>query len=177
MLNRNKREWQVIGICVCVALLLSACSQAGVPLQITNVSVSPEPVVGQIVTLNVEIMSTNDEPDVTFTVNTLEDLGNKLHLVSGETEWAGSLTANQPRAFQFSICVWEEGSWPIEIGVVSRLHNNDDTIWTDGETVNLESSLDSGRLIRGRDFRINQDEVKPTPRPVAVSPECSGQQK
>jgi hypothetical protein len=172
MFNPTNRLWHVISICVCSSLWLSACGQAGVPLQITNVSVSPEPIVGQIVTLTVEIMSTHDEPDVTFTVDTLEEWGNKLHLVSGEPEWAGSLTANQPQAFQFSVCVWEEGSWPIELSAVSRL--SDGNGWDDFEIVHLESSIDSGRLIRGRDF-IMTGEATPTPHAVTVSPECSGQ--
>lgn len=153
-------------------LTLSACAQTGVPLQITHVSVSPEPIVGQIVTLEVQIMSTRDEADVTFTLDMLEEFGNRLHLVSGETEWQGSLTANQPQAFTFSVCVWEEGSWPIEISAVSLL--SDGNIWHANEKFNLESSVNSGRLIRGKDFRINAGEATPLPTLVPVSPECSG---
>ena len=173
MLNRTNRLWCIIVIGLCATLWLSACGQAGVPLQITNVSVSPEPIVGQVVTLTVEIMSTNDEPDVTFTLTTLEEYGTKLHLVSGETEWAGSLTANQPQIFQFSVCAWEEGSWPIEISAVSRLPDGNG--WHAFEKIHIESSIVSSRLIRGREFRMYPGEVKPTPTPVTVSPECSGQ--
>jgi hypothetical protein len=172
MFNQPNRFWHVINLCVCAALWLSACGQAGVPLQITNVSVSPEPIVGQIVTLTVEIMSTHDEPDVTFTLNTLEEYGNKLHLVSGEPEWAGSLTANQTQAFQFSVCVWEEGSWPIRISAISRLPDGNG--WDASEIINLESSISSGRLIRDKDFRMTSG-ATPTARPISVSPECSGQ--
>jgi hypothetical protein len=174
MSNPNNRWWQVIGICVCAALVLNACGQAGVPLQITDVSVSPEPIVGRTVTLTVEIMSTHDEPDVTFTIDTLEEWGTKLHLVSGEPEWAGSLTANQPQSFQFSVCVWEEGTWPIELSAVSRLHDANNNIWHAFEGIHLESSINSGRLIRGSEFRIT-GEATPIPHPVTVSPECSGQ--
>ena len=174
MLNRTNRLWCIIVIGLCATLWLSACGQAGVPLQITNVSVSPEPIVGQVVTLTVEIMSTNDEPDVTFTLTTLEEYGTKLHLVSGETEWAGSLTANQPQIFQFSVCAWEEGSWPIEISAVSRLHDAHNNGWDASEIIHLESSMDSGRLIRGSEYRMTTGPT-PTSHPTTVSPECSGQ--
>jgi hypothetical protein len=158
-----------------LVLLLGACNPAGQPLHITNVSVTPEPVVGRIVTLEVEIMSTEDEADVIFTVDTLESAGNKIHLVSGEPRWQGSLTANQPQVFQFSVCVVEEGSWPIDITVVSYLPNNN--VWDDFEIIQIESSITSGRLIRGQDYTYSQEEAaqRPTPRPITVSPECSGQ--
>jgi len=158
-----------------LVLLLGACNPADQPLHITDVTVTPDPVVGQIVTLEVEVMSTEDETDVVFTVDTLERAGNKIHLVSGEPRWQGSLTANQPEVFQFSVCVVEEGSWPIEIRAVSYLPNNN--VWDAFETITLESSITSGRLIRSWDYTYSQEEAtqRPTPRPITVSSECSGQ--
>ena len=45
---------------------------SGVPLQISNVSVDRAPFVGQVTTLSISISSTNNEPDVTFMMDTLE---------------------------------------------------------------------------------------------------------
>lgn len=159
-------------------LLLSACMPATQPLNITNVTVSPKPKVGQIVTLTIELTaseSEGDHPDVRATVDTLEAYGNKVHLVGGEANWQGPLTANQPQTFQVSICVVEEGSWPIEIFAVSYLPG--DQLWDDFERIHLESTLETGTLIRGGDYTFSQEEYarRPTPRPVTVSPECSGQ--
>ena len=153
--------------------MLSACDPANVPLQFTSVSVSPEPIVGQIVTLDVQIMSIQDESQVTFTLKTLEQDGNKLQLVFGEPEWTGLLTANQPQSFQFSICVWQAGSWPIRIRAVLRLPDGND--WHALETIHLESSSDSGQLIRGQDMMMIVGSVKSTSQPTSVSPERSGQ--
>ncbi|MGI0014053.1 MAG: hypothetical protein ACREBU_11510 [Nitrososphaera sp.] len=158
-----------------VAVLLSACSPAQAPLRISNVSISPEPIVGRIVDLQIEIMSTQDEPDVVFAVDSLENQGNKIHIVSGDTSWQGSLVANRPQSFQLSVCVVEEGIWPIEINA-RRVAEGDK--YFDFEIIHLKSSLASGELIREKDYTFSQDEYanRPTAQPATVSSECSGQQ-
>ena len=160
-----------------IGLVLNACTSARTPLQITSVTVFPKPIVGQIVTLEIEIMSTNDEADVKFTVDTRENLGNKVHLISGDTVWLGSLVANQPQKLQVKVCVVEEGSWPVQLFVVSYLPENN--AWDDLEIIQLESSLDSGKLIQSKDYTFSQEEYakRPTPRPITVSLECSGNSK
>ena len=127
------------------------------PLQITNVTVSSEPLAGQVVTLEIEIMSSNDEPDVKFTVDTREHLGNKIQLISGNSLWQGSLIANQPKTFEITVQVIEEGSWPVEFAVISYLPENNG--WIDVETIQLESSSESGRLIRGSDYTYSQETI------------------
>ena len=156
-------------------LLVSSCMPSLRPLNITNVTVSPKPKVGQIVTLEIELTADDDQPDVRVTVDTLEAHGNKVHLVGGNANWQGALTANQPQTFQVSVCVVEEGSWPVEIFAVSYLPDNQG--WDDLERIHLESTLETGTLIRGSDYTFSQEEYarRPTPRPVTVSPECSGQ--
>jgi hypothetical protein len=154
------------------AFLLSACTSSGQPLHITNVSVFAEPSVGEIVTLQVEIMADNDEPDVTFTVDTLESAGNKVHLVSGDAQRKFSLAAKQPQTFQVEVCVVQEGSWSLQIAAVA--HHPDGSLWDAFEIIHLDSTLESGKLIRSRDYRYNVGEIRPTPRPFDVSPECSG---
>lgn len=165
-----------------IALVLNACtsSASGLPLNIISVKVFPEPIVGQIVTLEVKIMSTDDEPYVKFSVKT----GNKVHLIGGDPIWEGSLVANQPQKLQVQVCVVEEGSWPVEFSASTDSPDNpsgtqsaaDGWSGMDVETIQLESSLESGRLIRGSDYTISQEEAakRPTPRPFTVSLECSG---
>jgi hypothetical protein len=162
---------------LCSALFtLTACTPPRQPLQITYVSVSPEPVVGEIVTLMVEVTADNDEPDVTFTVDTLESAGNMIHLVSGEPQRQASLAAGEPQAFSVQVCVVQEGSWPIEVRAVA--HHPDGSLWDALETIHLESTLESGRLIRSKDYTFSQEDyaTRATPRPFELSPECSGQQ-
>jgi hypothetical protein len=129
--------------------------------------------VGEISTLTVEIMSTQDEPDIVFTIDSLESQGNKIHIVSGNTQWQGSLVANQPQSFQFSICVIEEGTWPIEIGA-RRVAEGDK--YFAFEIIRLDSTASSGELVREFDYTFSQDEAtrRPTLQPIEVSPECSG---
>ncbi len=171
----NNYRIPVISFLVSLALfILSACTPPSIPLNITNVTVSPDSVVGQIVTLEVEIMADNDEPNVVFTLDTLESAGSKIHLVSGASQRQVSLTAKQPQTFQVEVCVTQEGSWPTEVRAVA--HHPDGSGWDDIETIHLESTLDSGKLIRSRDYTFSQEEYakRPTPRPFEVSPECSG---
>lgn len=161
-----------------IALAVSACSSSGgYPLNITSVKVFPEPIVGKIVTLEVEIMSVDDKAGVKFTIDTLEDTGNKIHLVSGDTSWQGSLVANQPKIFQVKICVIEEGTWPVRL--YTALPLSDQEGGYDFDIIHLESTLDSGKFIPSSEYTFSQEEYanRPTPRPIAVSSECSGVSK
>ncbi len=173
-LNKSNKARCVANLVLFIGLILSACNPADQPLQITSVKVFPRPIVGRIVTLEIEIMSADDEADVKFTMDTLEYAGNKIHLVSGATSWQGSLVANQPQRFQVKVCVIEEGSWPVELYVVSYLPENN--VWSDAETIHLESSLYWGKVIPGSAYTFDQEEyaTRSTPRPITVSLECSG---
>lgn len=157
-----------------ITLCLGACTTPTGPLSVNNVTVFPEPKVGQIVELSIELLSTQNEAEVKATVDTLEDANNQIHLVSGETEWHGSLNANEPKTIKISVCVMQEGLWPIEIYVVSKQKNGD--MFSDAETTHFVSTLESGQIILARDFSMTQDERNsiPTPRPFDVSTECSG---
>lgn len=152
---------------------------AGQPLHITSIKIFPEPIVGEIATMEVEVISTEDETDVKFTVDTLESVGNKIHLVSGDANWQGSLAADQPKIFQVKICVTEEGSWPVRIFVSLLLPDKDNNLWYDFEIIQLESTLDLVKLIPSSKYTFSQEEYanRPTPRPIVVSSECSGNSK
>jgi len=114
-------------------------------------------------------MSTEDEADVIFMVNTLEKEGMEIHLVSGESEWTGPLMSNQPKIFQVSMCVSQEGSWPIEISAASRLSEGKNK-YLAFETIHIESTLNSGRLIRSWEYTFSQEEATRRPTPEATAP-------
>ncbi|MBK6645081.1 MAG: hypothetical protein IPG44_04900 [Anaerolineales bacterium] len=185
-MKKSNKARRMANLSLFIGLVLISCSPSGLPLNITSVKVFPEPVVGQIVTLEVEIMATDDEPYVKFSVDTREDLGNKVHLIGGDTIWQGSLTANQAQKLQVQVCVIVEGSWPVEFSVTTVSSDSskatesaaDGWSGSDVETIHLESSLESGKLIRGSAYTFDPGtfdpgEIRPTPRPVVVSPECS----
>ncbi|MGI0014052.1 MAG: hypothetical protein ACREBU_11505, partial [Nitrososphaera sp.] len=155
-------------IAICLVLFCFSVSQSmagaqesvnisGASLQITEVTVSPSPTVGQTVDLSIKVLSTRDESAVNLTVNFLEDFDNKVDLVSGDTTWQGSLIANQPRVFHFLVMVTSEGTWPIEIS--ARRISGDDKYF-DFEIIHLTSSLTSGELIREVDYTFSQPFVE-----------------
>jgi len=176
-MKKSSKAKSVIFLLLFVGLVLGACNPSDQPLQIRSVKVFPSPIVGRIVTIKIVVISTDDEADVKFTLDTFEDEGNKIHLVGGDANWQGSLDANRPKTLQIAVCVLEEGSWPIEILVISFLPDGNG--WSDIDTLHLESSQETGRLILGKDFTFSQEEFakRPTPRPIEVSSECSGSLK
>lgn len=121
-----------------------------IPLQIVNLSVSPEPLVGQLVTLRIEIMSIYDESNVTIWVVLPEG----VELVAGSLEWQGSLTANHIQSHELSIRVIQEGDWELRIGAFSTLSANNG--YQDTETLHLISDFNSTNIVPGREYRITQ---------------------
>ncbi|MFZ6026085.1 MAG: hypothetical protein ACOYYS_00100 [Chloroflexota bacterium] len=172
MFRKNSKTVLSLFVC-CVALCVNACSPSGNPLKITAVSISPEPLVGRISTLHIEVSSAEDQPEVWFTVNfLLKELNNRVYPVSGTTNWRGSLAANQPRAFDVDICVWEEGSWPIAISVDRTAEGDKYYVF---ETIQIESTAMTGKLIRARDFQLppRAGEEIPTLASALSPPRCS----
>ena len=70
-----------------ILLGLSACTPASFPLKITDVSAKPDPVVGKVVTLEVEIQSSEDEQDVILQIVPPD----AVRLIAGALSWHGSL--------------------------------------------------------------------------------------
>jgi hypothetical protein len=141
--------------------MLSACSQPPTPLTIATVSASPEPVVGQVVTLHIEIMSDSDEPDAAIYVRLPEG----VKLVAGDATWKGSLAAKQPRAHEISICVLYPGEWPIRINAQTRGEYGS---YNDAEVLSLVSSAESGQILSGLDYHYTvppEGELPSTPLP------------
>ncbi|MCB8990427.1 MAG: hypothetical protein H6664_03655 [Ardenticatenaceae bacterium] len=166
---------------------LTACNQVPPHPIITDAYISPDPVVGKIVTLHIEVMSGKDAADVT--ISTL--LPDEINLVDGDLEWHGSLKANQPQVHEMSICVLRPGeNWRIYLGVASQLSETSSI--GDGDILNIESTTDSARVIPSKDYRVTgpgnavtaiveaqnataeAQHATPTPVPPTVSAECSG---
>ena len=135
---------------LCLALLwLSACGPQA-PLQITDLSVDGEPLIGEVVTLHIEVKSMFDEPDAAIIV----DLPPGVKLMDGELLWEGSLRANQPQTHELSLCVLYEGDWRLNIETYSILSEN--SSYEDSETLHLITTGDTVRVVPGGAYRITQ---------------------
>jgi hypothetical protein len=151
-------------------LLLAACSiPPSFPLKITDVSASPDPVVGKVVELSVEVESSRDEEDVTILIQPPE----AIQLVDGDLTWNGSLQSGEPFTHRVSLCTLYEGDWRIHVTVFSRF-GPDDT-YGDSETMHFISTHQSGEAIPGYAYRIDQPSPFPAPtaKPVAAPADCS----
>ena len=128
-------------LCQCLAIfLLSACSSPRFPLQIKTTSINPDPIVGQVVTLHVEVLSTRDESDVGIVLS----LPAGIEITEGESEWHGALVANQTQSVDFSIRVTAQGEWPLYIRAYSRLSEN--STYGDSKTFYILSSSQAARV-------------------------------
>ena len=139
----------VIGL---ILATLTACESK--PLEVTDISVHPDPVIGQTATLRVEIMSINDEKDVTINI-TLPD---GVKLMSGELEWKGSLIANQPQAHELELCILYEGDWNLYISTYSTIQSNDR--YGDAEILHLIASGNTVKVIPGEKYHVIQPSEK-----------------
>jgi hypothetical protein len=154
-------------------LWLSACTPPRQPLGVTALSVSPEPIVGRVTTLHIEVMSTHDEPDTRIEIT----LPAEINLVKGSLTWKGALIANRPQVHELSICVLREGDWKIFIVPISQLSPS--SSYGDMEILNVRSTTRSAEVVPGSKYRSPlwlPGFQTPTPAPVTVSPECLGQQ-
>lgn len=97
------------------AFFLASCTR--LPLEITKATISPKPIVGQVVTLQVQLVSTNNESNVEVTLN----LPDEVEIISEDKKWTGSLLANKTQSLNFDLRVAAEGEWPISVNVTSIL--------------------------------------------------------
>jgi hypothetical protein len=138
--------------------LLSACSTSRPPLQITEMTINPDPLIGQVVTLHIEFMSPHDEPDTTLEIFLPEG----IKLIKGDLIWKGALTASQSQTHEISICTLYEGNWWILTH--ARSWYPDQTMRYSGEALLvLDITLDGARVTLG-------DEYVPTSAPDEQGP-------
>lgn len=155
-----------------VSLILTSCR---IPeFQIKNVTVYPEPVVGQVVDLHVEITSMREKDLVKLKL----EVPPTIHVVSGDTTWQGAMAANQIQSLDVSLCVIQEGSFPMTVYMSSWSSGG---IGTGGnsEIIGIHSTINSGELIRETKEMIRYSQTDEatkysTPLAITISPECSG---
>jgi hypothetical protein len=147
--------------------LLIACP-ATFPLTITDISASPDPIVGKVVTLEVEIQSTEDEADVT----SLIQLPEAIRLIDGDLTWHGSLRARERYTHKVSVCALYEGDWRIGATTYSRFAPDD--TYGDYQTIHFISTSHTGQAIPGSRYTIVQGTrtVVLTPPPVPTPATC-----
>ena len=130
--------------------LLGGCMASTAPLQITNISVTPDPIIGQIATLRVEVISKYDEPNAAIII----DLPPGIKLMGGNPLWEGSLKANQPQTHEISICVLYEGNWRLDIETYSIL--SETSSYEDSEVLHIITSGDTAKAVYGKDYHFTQ---------------------
>lgn len=150
-------------IVAALLLALSACTPARFPLQISDLSVSPDPVVGKVVALDVQIRSSDDEENVLLQIR----LPDGVRLIEGDLEWHGSLAADEPVKQSVFLCVVYPGDWRIYIGAYSLVDGN--TKYADSDTIHFISTAESGRAVPGAEYTIIQDTPAPVPSPTPVT--------
>lgn len=133
---------------------LASCSSGKSPLRV-QAEIYPTPIVGQEVTLHIEMLAEGqDLPDVTLTV----ELPEGVTFVSGETTWQGVLPADNVVPFDLIIKVQEAGEWVIDIYAYSDLGNGNG--FGGGKVLYVTSTLTSA---------IVEDETEhPYPTPPVI---------
>ncbi|MCI0527675.1 MAG: hypothetical protein L0Y56_09555, partial [Nitrospira sp.] len=150
---------------------LSACSTSRPPLRVTDISVTPEPLIGQVATLHIEVTSPNDEADVRLYIN----LPPGVQLVSGDLTWQGPLTANQPQAHEVSICTLYEGELHIGAYVSSHETEEDLRYPQDGDILTLNVTKDSVQILSSNEYTSSNPSgvyYPPTPLPQDWASPC-----
>ena len=181
-LARSVSRWSLllavfIGVSGCTGQLVSQT-------QIESVTVTGEPVVGRIVTLHVEVFSTEAHPSGEVRVEApsepvmLLSGSDYTHTVLFETPFL----VNQPQTFDVPFCVLQPGAWSIG-SLVGRRHlpaggSVQGYEGTDVDEVGVQSSETAGVTWvvsqGGKPPTIRETTVPRTPAPTAIpAAQCS----
>jgi hypothetical protein len=120
------------------------------PLEISGLTVDPQPAVGRVVELTVEIRSSQEEADVTILIQ----LPQQVELTDGDLIWRGSLPANVPSTHSVRLRVLAEGDWRIDVTAFSRFSDGDS--YADYETLHLVSQARTGQALTADVYRVRQ---------------------
>jgi hypothetical protein len=124
------------------SFLRVACSSPTSAMSV-KASISPEPIVGQVVVLHIELSTKTYAPNTTLTV-TLYD---GIELVNGDLTWLGDLSVDQPVTIDTTIRVIKEGEWPINIYAFSSNKPESEVGFGTHKILYLNSSLSSANVI------------------------------
>jgi len=152
-------------------ITLASCSTAPrLPIEISSVSASQPPVVGKLVDLNIEVRSIGDEPDVIVTLS----FPPAIHSMENKIKWDLTLSDNDPQILSTEICVLEEGSWAIDVGIAAYFGDGEFKYGDQG-AIGLISTEDTAELLLEKDISFSQaEQTQNAPvAPMRVNPsEC-----
>jgi hypothetical protein len=153
-----------------VLLLLTACRSASSHVKVTG-EITPEPIVGEIVTLRIEAVSEKYSGEGLILIVPTEGMKG-INIIGDNLEWRGEVVAGEPFIYEVPICVHQPGYWSIyfEAGVEG---------WgSEATELHITSDTDSAQVIPSSEYKVYQPPLGstpiPTPEPVSVSPECMG---
>lgn len=173
----------VILLCLFFPLvLLASCRSASSTIDITG-EIEPDPIVGEIVTLHIEVISEKFSGDGIIDIR----MSDEINFVSSDPswqeqsgnvwEWRGHLLANEPQIHEISICVTQPGWWKINMSA-SIFGDEEKVIDGINSDLHIVSMVDSAEVIPSSEYEVRQPPLGstpiPTPEPVTVSAECSG---
>lgn len=157
-------------IIISLLLILGACDKTPLPFSIRDFGISEDPIIGKVIPMHLEIISINDEPDATINIS----LPPGIQLVSGSTEWHGSLVANEAYTHTLSICVSYTGDWSIR-ATANPLSEEGRNTGGDSAYLFIRSGFDSGEIISPQKY--NAPKSEPTPFPKLLTPVCPEQKE
>lgn len=121
-------------------------------LVITDVTVFPEPIVGTVVVMRLNITSTISSSEADLLI----ELPDGIQLIAGSLSWHGSLSANQPYTHEISLMVLDDGDWHIAIG--ANLPTSPVTYIGDMYYFYIVSSISSAQVLSEAEF-ITQNRI------------------
>lgn len=172
MITIKWHKWLLGGFLGLIVLALFGCRGSHSSVYINDVSITPDPLVGQVVTLRVEVVSEIDAPDASINVV----LSDGVNLVSGNLTWHGSLIADQPQTHELSICIPQPGIW--EIITSTGITSASGITGADNRFFYIESGLEIAQVLTGEQYmekyrdRWPQNTPTPLPVPIDVATTC-----
>lgn len=165
-----------------ILILLASCRSLSKTIKVDG-EITPDPIVGEIVTLTIETLSPKESGEGVFylyynkEINFLEmppewyepaeDRG------AESLEWRGPVVAGEPSVHEFTLCVTKPGNWGIHIGAgVGGKEFGENTL-------HIIGTADSAQVIPSSKYGGSWTPPPKrtpilTPEPVQVSPECAG---
>ncbi len=161
---RPKRTFP-LGLIAVIAL--ASCSAPRLPIEITGVTSSQPPVVGKLVDLFIEVRSIGDEPNVRVTLS----LPPTIYSPREEMKWQLDLSDDDPITLSTEICVLEEGTWLVDVGIASYFADGEFK-YGDLRAIGVISSVNSAQLLLEKDITFSQaEQTQNAPRvPARVNP-------
>lgn len=148
--------FSLILACCILSLVLYGCSTSDPPLHIRDIRVSPQPAIGKIVTMAVEIENRNPQ-GYDKIVFELEPTSGIL-LVDGQKSLNMPIQQGERKTLSIPICVTQEGAQKIRLWVSIPLSAN--SAMTDRDTLNIAIYGTQTYVVKDQDYRG----PAPTPR-------------